>query len=106
MFLYIVIGVLFGIYIVSGIISSIYEHKWAELRDLVLSVFFFPIVIIVFVVISVVVGIPFDSEIMRHLSFAYFFDEAHVLILLPAIAITAALSIPLYRLIERWFPDK
>ncbi|MCE0495070.1 hypothetical protein [Vibrio salinus] len=104
--IYVVIGVLFGLCVLSGILSSLYDHQWGEFKDLLIGSLFFPCVLFVFVFITYLLGFFNPDYKLDNFHLSLFFDESHILILLPSIVIAAVLLIPVYRITERIFPDQ
>lgn len=103
---YAIIGALFWLCIISGIVSSLYDHKWGEFKDLLVGSLFFPCVILVFLVISFVLGLLNSNYALSELTFSSLFDKGHIFILLPSIVLAAVILIPVFHMMEWLFPDE
>ncbi len=103
---YAIIGAFCSLYVLSGVVSYLYDHQWDEFKEILLSALFFPCAALIFLVISSVFGLSTPQHLPDKITLNYLFYDAHVLILLPSMLISAIVIFSSYPHIERWLFDK
>ncbi len=103
---YVILGVLLSVCILNGIFSSLYDHQWGELEDLLLGVIFVPCVVVIFLVASVIFSMTNQQLVLSDMSLSGLFDKNHIYMLLPSIGIAALILIPIKKFMDRRFAGK